>query len=176
MAPKPKKKSGRQGRERGRRPGPSRAQSGESLPPDESESYRAPAEGSEGSSARCHPKVLLVDDDDDVREMVESMLASLGCVVIGVANADEALAALAENGFEVLLTDMRMPGRLDGLGLAAEAIRRHPGLKVVYATGYTEHFVDGHERLPSGELLVKPFRLQGLQAALARALEKESKR
>lgn len=115
-------------------------------------------------------RVLLVEDDDAVREMMEAMLEALGCEVVSAADADEATRKLDRNGFRLLMTDIRMPGDHDGLALATEASKTHPELKFIYATGYSDDLEERLKTCPEGELLVKPFRMERLREALDRIL------
>lgn len=114
-------------------------------------------------------RVLLVDDDADVRDVVLSMLEELGYDVNEAQDADAALARLADPGqppIDVLLSDIVMPGRLDGVGLGKEAQRLYPGLQIILATGYTEHIVAEHGLC----VLPKPFTSQSLAKVLLDAL------
>lgn len=109
--------------------------------------------------------VLLVEDELLVRELAREDLAEIGFDVTSVSDGDEALAHLAGgNHFELLFTDIRMPGSIDGWGLGAQARALIPGIKVIYATGVNEA-ADGlaeHERY-----VRKPYSLNDLRRALA---------
>jgi len=84
--------------------------------------------------------VLLVEDDDGVRQLAKSILDLLGYCVIPVRNGDEALAMLSHDDrhFDLLLTDTVMPG-MNGLELARLAVDQHKDLRVLYTSGYTEN-------------------------------------
>jgi signal transduction histidine kinase len=99
--------------------------------------------------------ILLVDDDDGVRAVTASMLQDLGYHVHDVATGQAALAALAADpGIRIMVTDVVMPG-MNGIQLATTARAAHPGLSIVYISGYTDQ-IGG--TLRSGErLLQKPF-------------------
>jgi PAS domain S-box-containing protein len=112
--------------------------------------------------------VLVVEDDSMVRNYVIAQLLSLGYQTLAAANATEALVFL-KNGdtFDLLFTDVIMPGGLNGRQLADEMIRRRPSLKVLYTSGYTENAIVHHGRLDQGvALLNKPYR----KADLARKI------
>ena len=107
-----------------------------------------------------HETVLIVEDDPLVRSYVDTQLQSLGYRTLSAANGAEALA-IADGGaaFDLLFTDVIMPGRLNGRQLAAEMAQRRPGLKVLFTSGYTENAIIHHGRLDSGVLLLaKPYR------------------
>jgi PAS domain S-box-containing protein len=109
--------------------------------------------------------LLLVEDDREVSVLTQDMLASLGFSVIHVSSAEAALGALA-NGRRVdfVVSDVMMPGGVNGLELAREIRRRHPALPIVLMTGYIESAAD----MGDGEfsLLQKPYTVADLASAL----------
>ncbi len=115
--------------------------------------------------------VLLVEDDEDVRRFTADALAELGHRVKPVDNAERALACLADGeDFDLLLTDVVMPG-MDGRRLADEALRRKPGLKVLFMTGYTPNAIIHNGVLdPGTQLLSKPFAISQLAEKLRTVL------
>jgi PAS domain S-box-containing protein len=119
-------------------------------------------------------RVLVAEDDDDVRAGVVRQLRSLGYDVSEAADGSAALAAL-EAGllpYDLLLTDVVMPGPINGKALADEAARRWPGTKIVFMSGYTEDAISYNGRLESGVLLLtKPFSKRDLAAMIRRALD-----
>jgi CheY-like chemotaxis protein len=125
-----------------------RAQEERVVPPPQSEeSVEAQSEG--GS-------VLFVEDDPLVREAVAPALSKAGFSVRIATNADEALTLLeSEHEIDVIFSDIIMPGRLSGIDLAQVAQKRHPGLKVILATGYT----DRHVEQPGIQLIAKPYEI-----------------
>jgi CheY-like chemotaxis protein len=111
-------------------------------------------------------KALLVEDEVLVREVASEDLAEAGFEVTAASDGDEALAILRENaGFDLLFTDIRMPGSADGWELAREAKMLIPGLRVIYATGLGE----AGGGLDEGECYVrKPYNLKDLRQALGK--------
>lgn len=83
------------------------------------------------------PSVLLVDDDPFVRDVLRRMLELAGARVTTSPGAADALRRIDDATFEVLVTDMQMPG-MDGLALAAVARQRRPLMKVVLLTGWDD--------------------------------------
>jgi len=116
--------------------------------------------------------ILVVEDDKLVRDYVLTQLHSLGYVTLDAGNAAEALALVeAGHAFDLLFTDMIMPGAMNGRQLADEIESRRPGLKVLYTSGYTENAIIHHGRLDSGVLLLaKPYRKSDMAAMIRRAL------
>lgn len=119
-----------------------------------------------------HETILVVEDDRLVRDYVLAQLHSLGYVTLQAANAAEALAIVAAGKpFDLLFTDVIMPGKMNGRQLADELAKTRPDLKVVYTSGYTENAIIHHGRLDSGVLLLaKPYRKSDLARIIRRAL------
>jgi signal transduction histidine kinase len=129
----------------------------------------APAPPQRGSEV-----VLVVEDDALVRNYVTAQLASLGYQTISAADSRAALA-LVDKGekFDLLFTDVIMPGGMNGRQLADEVAKRRPGMKVLYTSGYTENAIVHHGRLDEGVLLLaKPYRKAQLASMLQQALGK----
>jgi len=119
-----------------------------------------------------HETILVVEDDRLVREYVLTQLHSLGYVTLDAANAAEALAIVeANNQFDLLFTDVIMPGAMNGRQLANEVLKSKPGLKVLFTSGYTENAIIHHGRLDSDVLLLtKPYRKSDLAGMIRKAL------
>ncbi|AVR97791.1 hybrid sensor histidine kinase/response regulator [Pseudoduganella armeniaca] len=122
----------------------------------------APAAAASMSAAAAGP-ILFVDDDPLVRATMVEALTVAGFDVTAAASGDEALARL-EAGCPVrhVVSDIVMPGTLDGIGLANVVAERFPDVRVVLATGHTERRVS----LPGVRLLAKPYDIAQLFAAL----------
>jgi PAS domain S-box-containing protein len=103
--------------------------------------------------------ILVVEDDDALRSYTVETLAELGYRVLPATNGAVALEILdSGNDIDLLFTDVVMPGGLNGRQLADEAVRRRPGLKVLFTTGYTRNAIMHHGRLDPGvEMVGKPF-------------------
>jgi PAS domain S-box-containing protein len=130
----------------------------------------------DGSLPRGSEKILLVEDDAMVRDMVMMQLVNLGYRVVSAVGASEALQLLhREDGFDLLLTDVVMPGGLNGRELADEARKFCPGLRVIFTSGYAENAVAHDGRLDSGvHLLNKPYRRSVLAMKIRAALAQEA--
>ena len=108
---------------------------------------------------RGSERILLVEDDDLVRIHAESVLVSLGYQVVAAASGPAALSILqADLNFDLLFTDVVMPGGMTGRMLADEAVRLKRGLRVLYTSGYTQNSVVHGGRLDEGVVLLsKPY-------------------
>ncbi|CCE09682.1 Sensor protein (fragment) [Bradyrhizobium sp. STM 3843] len=108
--------------------------------------------------------ILVVEDDPLVRRNVVVQLESLGYTVIAAGNAVEALE-LADRGvpFDLLFTDVIMPGGLNGRQLVTEILKRRPGVPVLYTSGYPRNTIIHQGRLnPDVAVLSKPYRKSDL--------------
>jgi CheY-like chemotaxis protein len=116
--------------------------------------------------------ILLVEDDIDVRAVTSQTLAGLGYTVVVAAGTREALKIASQRwDLRLLLTDVGLRGKLDGRQLADAVHVLHPGLPVLFTSGYPKDVLVGHGRLERGvELLTKPFTGAQLGAKLAEML------
>ena len=116
--------------------------------------------------------ILIVEDDALVREYVVTQIGRFGYRTLAAGNAAEALAII--NGperIDLLFTDVIIPGGMNGRQLATEALKRRPGLKVLYTSGYTENAIVHHGRLDAGVLLLpKPYLSSDLARMIRTAL------
>jgi PAS domain S-box-containing protein len=117
--------------------------------------------------------ILVVEDDAFVRRYVTAQLQNLGYRTLEAANAAAALAIVDSGAsFDLLFTDVIMPGAMNGRQLADAVMRHRPALKVLFTSGYTENALMEHGRLPDAVLLLaKPYRKSELARMLRRALE-----
>lgn len=125
------------------------------------------------SIPRGDEHILLVEDDVLVRDHVANQLRKLGYTVSSADGAASALEALEKNGaFDLLFTDVVMPGGPNGRELAATAHENWPEMPVLFTSGYTENAIVHHGRLDEGAmLLTKPYRLRTLAVKVRRAIE-----
>ncbi|HYJ81823.1 MAG TPA: PAS domain-containing protein [Allosphingosinicella sp.] len=132
------------------------------------------ASGRSAASSRsaAGARVLIVDDDDDVRAFLAESLEGFGCTVISAASGSEGLQAVREGRPDLVLMDYAMPG-MNGADAARAAREIHPGLPIVFVTGYAES-----ERLEAAlggdvPVLRKPFTLAELAAAVEENVARE---
>jgi PAS domain S-box-containing protein len=113
-------------------------------------------------------RVLLVEDDAEVRSVVEKFLASMGCEVVSCSHGEQALEVLAsETDLGLLLTDIALGVGMRGTDLANQARLRRPGLPVLLMSGFSSELLDAS---PGWELLRKPYTRGELERALVRVL------
>ena len=121
---------------------------------------------------RGEETIFVVEDDLLVQDFVVSQLHSLGYKTITASTGIDALGKI-ESGqaFDLLFTDVIMPGGVNGNELAEEALRRRPGTKVLYTSGYTDNAMVEHGRIDrTALLLTKPYRKSELAQMVRAAL------
>ena len=125
---------------------------------------------SEPPIADDHPlrgmSVLLVEDNVDVAAGITAVLEVFGCTVHHEESADAAFALLGEGyGFDLVLSDVQMPGRMNGIDLAEQIIQRLPMQKLVLMTGYADD-IERAKHL-GVRILAKPFNMDELRDLMA---------
>lgn len=118
-------------------------------------------------------KLLLVEDEEMVRNFAQSVLLSLGYQVVCAENADAALAVLEkETDISLLFTDIVMPGGMNGRELAEKAKALSPGLKTLFTSGYSNEVLN-HQGCPDDKapLLHKPYSRPELAAKIREILD-----
>jgi response regulator RpfG family c-di-GMP phosphodiesterase len=121
-------------------------------------------------------RILIVDDEKPVRTLLCNYLASLGFETAQAGDAEEALAALVREPFQLVLSDIQMPGR-NGVSLLAEIRRLHPDVAVLMLTGCLD-VSTAVESMKTGAIdyVLKPFELARVGAAIEQALERQAER
>ena len=119
--------------------------------------------------------IMVVEDDIMVRNSVVRQLQSLGYKTITAADGNAALAHLDDGTpFDLLLTDVIMPGGINGRQLADAVVARRPSVKVLFTSGYTENAIVHHGRLDAGVMLLpKPYRRFDLGRMVRAALDRD---
>ena len=117
-------------------------------------------------------RILLVEDDNRLRDRTERALTALGYRVETAVNGVAAVEELSEGALpDLLLTDVVMPGGMTGVALVEEAWKRHPDLPVILMTGYAENSAALAESAKGGAIVLhKPFTRRQLAEAVRKAL------
>ena len=113
------------------------------------------------------PHILLVEDEPLQRELMAESLSLAGYEVTATCTGDEAAILLADRGgFDALLTDVAMPGRIDGIGLAEHAREVHPDLPVLFVSGGAASLRRAGALPPPTACILKPFETGALLHAV----------
>ena len=136
----------------------------------------AAAAGEDGPTlvgASGNETILLVEDQEEVRDIAVAVLRDLDYQVVEADNGPNALAALERHPeVDLLFTDVVMPGGMNGAELAEAASRRQPGLKVLFASGYPENAITAGGALkPGAHYLAKPYQRDVLASKLREVLD-----
>ncbi len=117
------------------------------------------------------PRILVVDDDEELREMIRNFLAYRGCFVETACDGLDGCEALKRNTFDMVITDIYMP-RMNGLELLETIEHKYADLLTVAMTGFPNEDIT-KKVLEKGicEFLVKPFTLQQLLSAITKCFE-----
>ncbi len=119
-------------------------------------------------------RILLVEDEYFIRLAAAEMLHDEGFEVVEARDGTEAVGLLdGPDGFDLLLTDVQMPGPIDGIQVATHARRRHPGIPVVVVSSLPLHAVRLDRLEPRKTFVGKPYRSQALVTTLRHMLEAE---
>jgi len=108
--------------------------------------------------------ILVVEDNVDAQYLVCEMLRTFGHTVQAVARGEDALTALRQDRFDVLFSDVSLPG-MSGVDLARQALKEQPGLRIVFASGYSQNLTSQLD-FPAISIQ-KPYDIEQLQQALA---------
>ncbi|UVO34013.1 CHASE3 domain-containing protein [Bradyrhizobium arachidis] len=116
--------------------------------------------------------IFVVEDDNLVRNFVTAQLQSLGYKTVSAGDSGAALQMIeAGQAFDLLFTDIVIPGGMSGRVLAEEVAKRRPGVRVLYTSGYTDNAIVHHGKLDDGVmLLTKPYRRNQLAEMIRKAL------
>lgn len=120
-------------------------------------------------------RILVVEDDPDMRRIASETLERLGYAITTAADGPAAIRVLEEGGrFDLVLTDIRLPNGMLGPDVARQARQIDPALKIVYMTGYAEASVFENGAIDDDAILLrKPFRRADLAAAMDKVLHTE---
>lgn len=105
--------------------------------------------------------ILIAEDDDNMRFFIHNALVRAGHFVKSVENAKKALALLEKEEFDLLLTDVSMPG-MNGLELTQEGLKKWPSMRVIFITGFSAMALKCRKYNSKISLLSKPFHLNDL--------------
>ena len=115
------------------------------------------------------PRILLAEDDDSLRGFLTRALERAGYEVTSCADGEEA-AAVLDQDWDLLLTDIVMPG-MDGIEVARLAAAKHPGLRIMFITGFAAVALAAGESAPAGaKVLSKPIHLREIVSEVERMM------
>jgi CheY-like chemotaxis protein len=132
--------------------------------------FRDASRGTDAPEART---ILMVEDEAVLLETIAECLRDWGYRVLEASNAQAAIGLIsAMERIDVIFTDVRMPGRMDGFGLARWVRERHPDIPILVTTGYEGPAGGSTQGLHNGPILRKPYDLGALHERLRALLVK----
>jgi DNA-binding response OmpR family regulator len=112
--------------------------------------------------------ILVVEGEADIRETLVEALRDAGFDVVEANSADAAIQLLGMEGLRLIVTDVNLPGRLDGIDLAFAARETSPGIPVVFISGRPAMLEDAHALGQPAAFLQKPFSFKMLVGDIRR--------
>ncbi len=117
-------------------------------------------------------RILLVEDEPVIRGIIADMLSDAGFEVTATCTGDEAAILIADSDrFDVLLTDITMPGLIDGIGLAEHAREVHPALPVVFVSGRPDHARRAEAVGQPSAFMPKPYDVERVISVIDRLMD-----
>jgi CheY-like chemotaxis protein len=116
-------------------------------------------------------RILVVEDDALIREFVVEALREEGYHVIHAANGEEALAWCGRRIVDILITDVKLSGSVDGWQIAERCREHNPELPVIYATGFSPV---ARRPVPGSQMLPKPYRPEDIVRAVRRVASNQA--
>ena len=115
-------------------------------------------------------KLLIVDDEDDLRELLSQVLAGTGYQIQTAADGEEALALLAKESFDVVLLDIQMP-KVDGIQVLKYLKKDKPEVRAIVLTGYADlrNAMEARE-FGARDFISKPYKLEDVLSTIERIL------
>ena len=113
--------------------------------------------------------ILLAEDDHSLRGFLTRALEKAGHTVVPCENGDDAVDALDRGPYDLLLTDLVMPGA-DGIEVARVAAQKQPGVRIMFITGFAAVALTAAQATPQAKVLSKPIHLREIVAEVDRMI------
>ncbi len=115
-------------------------------------------------------EILVVDDERELCEVISEILEESGYKVTRAFDAPSALDLVKHHSYDAVLTDIVMPG-IDGIEVARQAAAKHPGLRIMFITGFAAVALAAGEKAPAGsKVLSKPIHLREIVSEVERMI------
>jgi DNA-binding NtrC family response regulator len=112
------------------------------------------------------PCVMVVEDEDEIRDCLVEVLINAGYNIVSAETGDTAAHLLRQEDVGLVVTDIDLPGQLDGIALASAARQRHPGIPVIFISGQPTKLRDAWALEDPAAFLQKPFSFKTLVTAV----------
>ena len=113
-------------------------------------------------------KILLIDDDEWIRDAMTLFFEAEGCQIMALETAEEALVEIHRQNYGIVICDYKLPG-IDGLQLLKEVLKAKPGIKMILITAYkTDALLSEAKQMGVHDFISKPFTSETIEASLSR--------
>jgi len=117
-------------------------------------------------------RILLIDDDEWIRDSLRLFFDEEGCKLVGLANAEEALQALARETYDIIISDYKLPG-MDGLNFFRLTAKSHPTAMKILITAYgSDELFREASKLGVQDMIQKPLTVENIEKSLSTLLAK----
>jgi len=120
-------------------------------------------------------KILLVDDDEWIRDSLSLYFGTEGCHMMTVETAEEGMELLKQQGYDIILIDYKLPG-MDGLTFSKKIQEMYPDTKKILITAYkTKEVVSEARQIGIQDFIDKPFTIHTIEDSLSRLIQRNEK-
>jgi signal transduction histidine kinase/CheY-like chemotaxis protein len=128
----------------------------------------------EGTYSASGGRILVMDDEDSIREMMGDILSSYGYVVDFARNGEEAVSLYQDNTYDAVILDLTIPGGMGGKETMKELLRIDPGVKVIVSSGYSsDPIMSDFKRYGFRNVIAKPYRIEELEEVIEQVIAED---
>ena len=128
----------------------------------------------EGTFSASGGRVLVMDDEDSIREMMGDILSSYGYVVDFARNGEEAISLYQDNAYDVVILDLTIPGGMGGKETMKELLVIDPHVKVIVSSGYSsDPIMSDYKQYGFRDVIAKPYRIEELEEVIERVIAED---
>jgi two-component system cell cycle sensor histidine kinase/response regulator CckA len=128
----------------------------------------------EGTFSASGGRILVMDDEDSIREMMGDILSSYGYVVDFAKNGEEAVSLYQDNTYDVVILDLTIPGGMGGKETMKELLRIDPCVKVIVSSGYSsDPIMSDYQQYGFRNVIAKPYRMEELEEVIERVIAED---
>jgi two-component system, cell cycle sensor histidine kinase and response regulator CckA len=128
----------------------------------------------EGTFSASGEKILVMDDEDSIREMMGDILSSFGYVVDFAKNGEEAISLYQDNAYDVVILDLTIPGGMGGKETIKELLRVDPRVKAIVSSGYSsDPIMSDFKQYSFRDVIAKPYKIEELKEVIERVIAED---
>jgi two-component system cell cycle sensor histidine kinase/response regulator CckA len=128
----------------------------------------------EGTFSASGGKILVMDDEDSIRDMMDDILSSYGYVVDFARNGEEAISLYQDNSYDVVILDLTIPGGMGGKETMKELLVIDPYVKVIVSSGYSsDPIMSDYKQYGFRDVIAKPYKIEELEEVIERVIAED---